>query len=298
MKGSHPPTLLRIVERTIAAEQLFAKGDCVMVAVSGGPDSMALLHVLARLAPPLGVRLAAHGIDHGLRPAAAAELAIAQALAEKVGVSFATTRLDVPPGPNLMARARHARHAALRQALEVFVQGEQAEPHQARLATAHHADDRAETLLIRVLRGTGPVGLAVLPPRADHLIRPLIRARKRDIMTHLERHHIAYATDPSNVDPRFLRSRVRGELLPKLVELSPRIVDHLCSLADDMARDSAFKIDLVPPVVGGQRLGRAQRSSLVRALETHNPRARVLLSGGNTALVDLCSGKIVLKKGG
>jgi hypothetical protein len=68
-------------------------------------------------------------------------------------------------------------------------------------------------------------------------------------------------------------------------------------LADDMARGSALKIDHVPPVVEGQRLGRAQRTSLVRAVEMRNPRARVPLSGGKTALVDLCSGKIVLKEG-
>jgi tRNA(Ile)-lysidine synthase len=196
-----------------------------------------------------------------------------------------------------MARARRARYAALELALDAFVRGERAEPQQGRIATAHHADDRAETLLIRLLRGTGPVGLAVMPPRAAHLVRPFIRARRSSILLHLARHHIDFATDPTNRDPRFLRSRVRAELLPRMAELSPRIVDHLCMLADDMARGSALKIDLVPPVVEGQRLGRAQRTSLVRAIETRNPRARVPLSGGKTALVDLCSGKIVLKEG-
>jgi tRNA(Ile)-lysidine synthase len=297
MKGSHPPTLLRIAQRTIANEQLFTKDDCVLVAVSGGPDSMALLHVLARLSEAAGVRLAAHGIDHGLRTEAAEELELARALSEKLGVPFSTTRIAVDPGPNLMARAREARHSALKRALESFVRGERTEPERGRIATAHHADDRAETLLMRLLRGTGPAGIAVLPPRAGHLVRPLIRARKSDILAHLERHHIAFATDPTNRDPRFLRNRVRVELLPGMVALSPRIVDHLCSLADDMGHDSMLKIDVVPPVVEGERLGRAQRASLVRAIETRNPRARVLLSGGKTALVDLCSGKIVLKKG-
>ena len=297
MKGSHPPTLLRVAERTIAEEKLFAQGDCVLVAVSGGPDSMALLHVLSRLAPALGARLAAHGVDHGLRPEAEAELALARSLAGRLGVPFSTTRVDVEPGPNLMARARRARYAALEAALDAFVRGERAEPKQGRIATAHHADDRAETLLIRLLRGTGPAGLAVLPPRAAHLVRPFIRARRSSILLHLARHRIDFATDPSNRDPRFLRSRVRAELLPRMADLSPRIVDHLCMLADDMARSDALKIELVPPVVEGQRLGRAQRTSLVRAIQTRNPRARVPLSGGKTALVDLCSGKIVLKRG-
>jgi tRNA(Ile)-lysidine synthase len=296
MKGSHAPTLLRVAERTIAEERLYSEGDCVLVAVSGGPDSMALLHVLARLAPAAGARLAAHGVDHGLRSEAPAELALARAMSEKLGVPFSTTRVDVGPGPNLMARARHARYAALDAALDAFVRGERAEPERGRIATAHHADDRAETLLIRLLRGTGPTGVAVLPPRAAHLVRPFIRARRHAIMLHLERHHIDFATDPTNADPRFLRSRVRAELLPRMAALSPRIVDHLCRLADDMAHVAALKIEPVPPVVEGQRLGRAQRTSLVRAIETRNPRARVPLSGGKTALVDLCSGKIVLKE--
>jgi tRNA(Ile)-lysidine synthase len=297
MKRSHPPTLLRITERTIAEESLIEPGDRVLVAVSGGPDSMALLHVLARLAPAFGVRLAAHGIDHGLRTSAQAELDLARDLAQKLGVPFATTRFEVAPGPNLMARAREGRYAALRAALEKFVLGERARPERGRIATAHHADDRAETFLMRLLRGTGPRGLAVLPARADGLIRPFIRARRDAILTHLERHHIAFAEDPTNVDPRFLRSRVRADLLPKMAELSPRIVDHLCALADDMAGVVSLKNDPVPPVAFGERLGRAQRASLARAIEGRNGKARVLLPGGKTAAVDLCSGKIVLKKG-
>jgi hypothetical protein len=83
-----------------------------------------------------------------------------------------------------------------------------------------------------------------------------------------------------------------------MAELSPRIVGHLCDLADDMARLSPFKNELVPPVVDGERLGRAQRASLGRAIEARNPRARVLLTGGTAAAIDLCSGRIVLKKGG
>jgi tRNA(Ile)-lysidine synthase len=298
MRSSHPPTLLRVAERTIAEERLFGKGDCVLVAVSGGPDSMALLHVLARLAPRFGARVAAHGVDHGLRASAAAELALAERLAERLGVFFTSTRLEVAPGPNLMARAREARHGALSAALNAFL-GEGVEAERGRIATAHHADDRAETLLMRLLRGTGPAGLAVLPARDSKLIRPFIRARRQDILVHLGRHDIAYAEDPTNRDPRFLRTRVRSELLPQLAELSPRIVGHLSSLADDMASLSRLGIQpVVPAVVEGKRLGRAQRESLARAVETHNPRARVPLSGGTIALVDLGSGKIVLKKGG
>jgi tRNA(Ile)-lysidine synthase len=296
MRSSHPPTLFKIVERTIRDEGLLARGDVVLVAVSGGPDSMALLHVLAQLAPRLGMRIEAHGIDHGLRSAAADELAEAHAFAQALGVRFATTRVDVQPGANLMARAREARYRALREALARVPALSGREPANRVIATGHHADDRAETVLLRLLRGAGPVGLAVLPPRVGDLIRPLVRARRTDVAAHVARHHVPYAEDPSNCDPRFLRTRVRTEILPTLMGLSPRIVEHLCDLADALGEDRPDEKRLVPAVFEGLTLGKAQRSALARALRNHNPRVRVPLTGGKIAGVDLSSRKIVLMK--
>jgi tRNA(Ile)-lysidine synthase len=297
MRHSHPPALFKIVERTLADEHLFEAGDFVLIAVSGGPDSMALLHVLAKLAPRIGLRLAAHGVDHGLRPAAVQELALAEGYASEIGVPFASTRVDVRPGPNLMARAREARYAALGTALLEWTERDGSEGGHGRfIATAHHADDRAETVLIRLLRGTGPAGLAVLAPRASHLVRPFVRARRTDIVAHLERHRIPHAHDPTNDDPRFLRTRVRRELLPLLAELSPRIVEHLCDLADAASEPRSPEEGAVPDVVGGHRLGRAHRTELARALKKRNSKARVPLPGGRIATIDLSSRKIVLIK--
>ena len=228
MARSHPPTLITLVHRCIVDERLVGRGGRVLVAVSGGPDSMALLDVLARLRDRLGFSLVAHGVDHGLRPEAAGELALAAALAELRVVPFATTRVVVAPGGNLQARARDARASALRTAA--------AEAGADVIATAHHADDRAETVLLRLMRGASPRGLACLPARAEDRIRPMLRARRADVLAHLARHRIATATDPSNADPRFLRVRVRHELLPLLAELSPGIVAHLNALADDLGR--------------------------------------------------------------
>jgi tRNA(Ile)-lysidine synthase len=296
MTRSHPPTLFKIVERTIRDEGRLVRGDVVLVAVSGGPDSMALLHVLARLAPRLGVRIEAHGIDHGLRPAAADELAQAHSFAKALGVPFATTRVEVRPGANLMARAREARYLALRAALARAPTNQGREPANRAIATGHHADDRAETVLLRLLRGAGPDGLAVLPPRAADLIRPLVRARRTDVAAHVARHSVPYAEDPTNRDPRFLRTRVRFEILPALAGLSPRIVEHLCDLADALAAGRTEENRLVPAVLEGLALGKAQRLALARALRNHNPRVRVPLAGGKIAGVDLSSRRIVLMK--
>jgi tRNA(Ile)-lysidine synthase len=282
---SHPPTLITLTRALVRDADLIPRGARVLVAVSGGPDSMALLDVLARLRGERAFELVGHGVDHGLREGAAAELDLAEAFARSRDVPFARTRVDVAPGGNLQARARSARYAALEAAA--------AAAGCTRMATAHHADDRAETFLLRLLRGTSPRGLAVLPPRAGDRIRPLLRARRADIDAHVARHAIPFATDPSNRDPRFARTRVRDEVLPLLERLSPKIVENLCSLADELAIAEA------PDDASARHpfsaLPRGTRRSLATLMRTKSPRARVLLPGGLVAAFDRAKLDIVVK---
>jgi tRNA(Ile)-lysidine synthase len=274
MPRSHPPSLITLVRRLVKDEKLISKGDRVLVAVSGGPDSMALLHVLAHLRDELGCTLIAHGVDHGLRPAAASELSLAASLAKKLGVSFGVSRVNVAPGGNLQSRARDARHEALGQAA--------AKANAVSIATGHHADDRAETFLLRLLRGSSPRGLACLPPRAGSLIRPMLLARRGDVLAHLARHRIEFADDPSNEDPRFARVRVRRELLPLMADLSPGIVAHLNGLADELGR---LPDDLWP---AGTR--RPQREMARRGPAT------VRLSDCEETLVRFADGRLMVTK--
>jgi tRNA(Ile)-lysidine synthase len=267
---SHPPTLITLCRRTLVEECRLEPGAHVLAAVSGGPDSLAMLDALARHSQKLSFELTAHGIDHGLRAEASAELDLAEAHAKKLGVAFGRTRLGMKPGSNLMARARTERYRALEAA--------QRAAGATLLATAHQADDRAETVLMRLLRGSGPRGLAVLPARAGSRIRPLLRARKSDIFLHLTRHAIRFAEDPTNRDRRHLRTRVRLELVPVLEELSPGIVRHLNALADALARDETD--ETIAAWAAPFALGRAQRDLLRRAIERRQLGARVRLRGG------------------
>src|SRR5690606_36641601 len=98
------------------------------------------------------------------------------------------------------------------------------------LVTGHHADDRADTVLIRLLSGSGAQGLAVLPPRAGRRLRPMIRATRSQFRAHVARHGVPCVEDPSNHDARFLRTRVRSELMPLLQSISPGVVGHLLAL--------------------------------------------------------------------
>lgn len=276
-RRSHPPTLLRLAEREVRESGLIEKGSRVLVAVSGGPDSMALLHVLSILRNKLTFELSAHAVNHGLRPEAAEEVAVAEQWAQKNGVAFGVTHLKVAPGGNLQARARAARLACLReQAQRVGA---------ACIALGHHADDRAETVLLRILRGTGPAGLGAMGARTGDLIRPFIRARRSDVMIHLKRHVIPFSQDPSNVDRRFMRARVRWEVLPLLESISPRIVEHLCGLSQDVEA-------LGLPV---STLGRAQLRALGKAAAGRSG-VRVSLPAGRVARVDVCTGHIVVEE--
>lgn len=285
-KRSRPASLSTIVRRAMTGggECALPPGTPIVVAVSGGPDSMALLDVLARLGPGLGLEVLAHGVDHGLRPEAAHELDLAEKLATTLGVRFDRTRVTVPRGGNLQARARELRWSALASV---------ARGRGAAIATAHHADDRAETLLMRLLRGAGTRGLGVLPPRAEApvttpapppspgvtVVRPLLRARRADVLLHVERHAVPFATDPSNVDSRYLRTSVRQAVLPLLEKLDPHIVRHLEALADEL--------------VSAELRGKSQAwaSSLPRP--TQEALTRLMASGSHDARVWLPGGLVV-----
>lgn len=276
MASSHPPTLLKLVRRTLLERCALKPGDHLLLAVSGGGDSQALLDVVGKLRAKLRISVSAHGVDHGLRAEAAEELELARQLAVRHGITFSRSSASVQPGSNLQARARDARYRALR--VEAERVGATA------IVTAHHAEDRAETVLLRLLRGAGLSGLKVLPPRSADLMRPMIGARKQAVVAHLNRHHVAFAADPSNLDRRFLRVRVRSELLPLMASLSPGIVDHLNALADEVAvgpppslRDSAGR-----PVL----LSRAQITELRRVMTLGIRSARIKLAENRQIRLD------------
>jgi tRNA(Ile)-lysidine synthase len=194
----------------------------------------------------------------------------------------------VAGGANLQARARAARWSALQAAA--------ASAGATLIATGHTADDRAETVLMRLLRGAGPRGLAVLAPRSTPdagppRLRPLIAARRRDVLVHLERHAVSYANDPSNRDLRFVRARIRHEILPTLEALSPELVLHLCALSDMLA-------ELAPPDDPLAELGRAQRLAIGRALRLGRTKLTLRGEGGQRLDVTFPRGRPMVTKGG
>jgi tRNA(Ile)-lysidine synthase len=219
------------VRRTLQQRRLVEKGMHVLAACSGGPDSTAMLYCLARLAPELGFTLASASVDHGLREAAAREVELVGRQTRSIGAAFYPLKVAVASGPSLQAEARTARYRVLKQLAEQI--GAQ------RIAVGHTQDDQAETVIMRILRGAGLEGLAAIDPlRMDGVIRPLIDCRRPEVHRYARENCSEIADDPSNLDERFERVRIRNRLLPVLEAEDPAIWQHLADLADQ-ARETA-----------------------------------------------------------
>ena len=182
-------------------------GETVLVAVSGGADSVALLHILRELAPTFRLTLHVVHVDHGLRAESVRDAEFVRALGARLGVPVDVERVAVGPG-SVEAAARDARYAAL----EAWADRLGAD----RIAVGHSADDQAETVLMRLLDGAGVRGLAGIPPRRGRVIRPLIETRRQALRDALVAAGLDWVEDETNRDPKFLRNRIRHELLPLL----------------------------------------------------------------------------------
>lgn len=212
------------VHRQIRTLRLAEPGHDVVAATSGGADSVAMACALAAL-PGLNLGLAY--VDHGTRPETALERDFVGALAERLGVAFHS--LTCAPTSRSEAALRDSRYAAL--------EGLQAD----RIATGHTADDQAETVLLRIARGAGVVGLAGIPPRRGRFIRPLLGLRRADALAYLSDIEQAHCVDPSNATLGPTRNRVRHVVLPLLREqLQPGVDLALCRLAAAARSDRAF----------------------------------------------------------
>jgi tRNA(Ile)-lysidine synthase len=227
-------SLAETVERTLRRHAMLTGGETVLVGVSGGADSVALLSTLLALAPAWRLSLHVLHVDHGLRHDSGADAHFVQRLGERLGVPVDVAVVRVGPG-SVEAAARTARHAALETAA--------GQVGATRIALGHTADDQAETVLMRLIEGTGVRGLAGIPSVRGRIIRPLIEARHRDAVAALEAARLPWIEDPSNEDPKFFRNRVRHELLPLLGSAyEPEVVTRLTAVAR-AARRSVDALD-------------------------------------------------------
>lgn len=221
---------------------LFAPGDRVLVAVSGGADSLALLHMLAVARTALEIEVVAVHVHHGMRGAAAdADLAFLQELCSNLRVELAVSHARVP---ELAAERRISVEEAGRAArYELFAQIAVRRSCN-KIATAHHADDQAETVLLSLIRGGGPDGLAGIPerrrigtPASPEMVRPLLHRTRAELEAYCREHDLEPRHDSTNDDPCYRRNRIRAEVLPLLAEMEPRVRQHLLRVSALAAED-------------------------------------------------------------
>jgi len=233
---SHP--LFRRVAEVIRRNNLIRAGDRVLVAVSGGPDSVCLLTVLTelrdrRFIPGLPLHIA--HVNYGLRgEESEKDEGFVRDLGTRLGVpvSCERVRMGLHPGGSLQGRARDIRYAFFAKVL--------LECGLTTVATGHTADDQAETILLWMLRGSGSKGLGGIPiTREGGIIRPLLGVSRSDVLDYLTSRGIPYRMDASNAKALYRRNRIRHELLPLLRSFNPRIVETLAREAEILATDAA-----------------------------------------------------------
>ena len=241
--------MLKEVRKTIEKYAMLARGDHLLVAVSGGPDSVALLRALVLMSAEYQLRLTAAHINHGLRGAEAGrEEAFVRRLSEGMGFDCLCKTVDIRMlrkgrGQSLEEIGREERYRFLKEAALTCGAG--------KIATGHHRDDQAETVLINLLRGSGPEGLKGIAPVSEtRIIRPLLRVGRGEILEFLKGGGLAYMTDSSNSSPVFLRNRIRNDLIPELTKnYNPRIAAGLSQTAEIIRREDDYLQDVVRQII-------------------------------------------------
>ncbi len=244
--------LLREVQDYIQTHTLFEPGSRIVVGVSGGPDSVVLLHVLRQLAPSLDIHLHVAHLHHGIRGTDAdADAAFVEALARQWGLPCTLEHADVP---KIAAHKKIALEQAARQTRYAFLCRTAYDIGAQRIAVGHNADDQAETVLMHVLRGAGPAGLRGMLPATriqDYrllpqtpkpgpelfLIRPLLAIPRASIAQYCEAQALETRFDRSNLDTTLFRNKLRHEVLPYLADINPRIKQRLRHLAEVVRAD-------------------------------------------------------------
>ncbi|HZD17973.1 MAG TPA: tRNA lysidine(34) synthetase TilS [Actinomycetota bacterium] len=298
-----PPAVARVLERvtgTVRRHELLLPGETVVVAVSGGPDSVCLLHALVDLRRLLRVRLEVFHMDHGLRAGSDADAAYVRRTAERLRLPFRLSRAQGGPTPGASVEdwARQVRYRALALAMR--------DAGASKGATAHTLDDQAETVILGLLRGGGLDALAGIPPVHGDVVRPLLEVTRDEVEAFYRAKHLRPRTDPTNRDTRLLRNAVRLKAMPALRRAAGReIRTTIARTAAVLRRDADLlrrlateaAVELVEETPDGARVLATALASLptaigARVLREAAYRSGVVPTAGDLdALLDLARGR-------
>ncbi len=235
--------LLETVSRTVRIYDMFRHGDAVLAGVSGGADSVALLHVLIAVSPEFSLRIGIAHLNHCLRGEESdRDAEFVCSLAKQLNLPYYIESADVRAYSRGNRLSEEEAGRELRYEFYERIAGQYGYD---RIALGHHADDNAELVLMYLLRGSGTSGLSGIPPvRGRHIVRPLIGVSRSEIGDFLTANRLAYVSDASNADTKFLRNRIRHELIPLLISsYNPKIVESLNRLSSILRSEDEWMDD-------------------------------------------------------
>lgn len=251
--------MLEKVRKFMEEYHMVEPGDGLVIGVSGGGDSMCLFHILFTLMKSMGLKLHVVHVNHMLRKEAEEEENYVRETCRKYGIPCTVIRRDVKAyaeeiGSSVEEAGRRCRY-------DSFEQIRQQEGYQ-KIAVAHHENDRVETMLFHMLRGTGMRGMGGIPPVRDRIIRPLLAVTRQEIEGYLKEHDIPYYTDASNFSDAYSRNRIRNQIIPLLEQENQCALSHMAEVADqareywDYVEKQAEKLEplCVAPVAQGLEL--------------------------------------------
>lgn len=239
--------LVRTVNHTLKSHNLFPENSRILVACSGGPDSMALLYLLQDIAMhrhttyEVGVAI----VDHCIRPESKDEVLWLQHQVEELGLPFYSTTFDVP---RLCKERKQSEETIGRQVRYQWLTELAQSENYDYIAVAHHKDDQAESILAHIIRGSGLNGLTgmsvVQSEYAIPVVRPLLDVTKEDLLAYIGTKHISYCVDSTNEDVRYQRNRIRHRIIPELEAVNPAVVDAIVRLGSSVNEDVMVISDL------------------------------------------------------
>ncbi len=217
----------------VRQNRLFFAKERVGVALSGGSDSVALLHLLHSCAPVLDIHIRALHVEHGLRETSVDDMVLVQSLCQALNIPLHIHRANLKNiHTNVEQAAREVRYRFFEECARQY--------DLTKIAVAHHAQDRAETFLFNLLRGSGMSGLCAMGQVRGNIVRPLLIFSKEEIMDYIVAHNLPYATDETNANTEYTRNYIRHHILPQLNHINPKAVEHIHRTADILGEEDAY----------------------------------------------------------
>lgn len=238
--------IIRIVKNNILDNNLLKKGDKVVVAVSGGPDSMCLLDVLYRLKDELDIKIEVAHVNHGIRKESDDEKIYVESYCDYRGIPFHYLKVDVP---TLSKEKKISEETCGREIRYAFFEKIRRETNSNYIAVAHNLNDNVETVLLNEIRGCGLKGLTGMDFKFNYIIRPLLTIEKKDILVYNNELGLNPCIDKTNEEEIYLRNKIRLSLIPYLQELNPNFITNISRMRLILKEDNDFIVDYVDNIM-------------------------------------------------